>query len=60
MVGNKNQMINFVDLLKLYEAIYAHPRDNRQYSTVFLCGWLVQCKGHKINWIKYAYDCTQL
>jgi len=36
MVGNNNQMINFVDLLKLYETIYAHPHDNRQYSTVFL------------------------
>ncbi len=20
----------------------------------------MQCKGYKVNWIKYAYDCTQL
>jgi hypothetical protein len=44
----------------LYEVVYAHPLDNGQYSTIFLQAWLAQCKGHKVNWIKYAYDCTQL
>jgi hypothetical protein len=58
--NDKLTVANYVTSLKLYEAIYAHPPDNGQYSIVFLWGWLVQRKGHKVNWIKYAYDCTQL
>jgi hypothetical protein len=51
---------NCVVLLKLYEVVYAHPLDNGQYSAIFLQSWLAQHKGHKVNWIKYAYDYTQL
>jgi hypothetical protein len=58
--NDKLIIINYATLLKLYEVVYAHPLDNGQYSIVFLRGWLAQCKGHKINWIKYAYDCTKL
>jgi fido (protein-threonine AMPylation protein) len=44
----------------LYEVVYAHPLNNGQYSTIFLQSWLAQRKGHKVNWIKYAYDYTHL
>ncbi len=46
--------------MKLYEAIYSHPRDNAKYFVVFLKGWLAQCMGEKVNWTQYAYDSTQL
>jgi hypothetical protein len=55
-----DKLTNYATLLKLYEVVYAHPLDNGQYSIVFLRAWLAQCKGHKVNWIKYAYDYTQL
>jgi hypothetical protein len=45
-------------LVKLYEDVYAHPPNNGQYSIIFLKGWLAHYKGHKVNWSKYAYDCT--
>jgi len=51
---------NCVALLKLYEVVYAHPPDNGKYSAIFLQNWLAQHKGHKVNWIKYAYDYIQL
>jgi hypothetical protein len=36
------------------------PPNNGYYLAIFLRGWLAQCKGHKVNWIKYAYNYTQL
>lgn len=53
-------VVNSEAILKLYEVIYYHPLNNRQYFTVFLKGWLAQHKREKMNWTQYAYDCTQL
>ncbi len=58
--NDKLTITNYVGSLKLYEVVYAHPLNNGQYFVIFLGGWLAQCKGHKVNWIKYAYDYTQL
>jgi hypothetical protein len=31
---------------------------NGDYPTIFLHGWLVQCKGIQLNWAQYARDTT--
>ncbi len=58
--NDKLTITNCVASLKLYEIVYAHPLNNGQYFEIFLGGWLAQRKGHKVDWIKYAYDYTQL
>jgi hypothetical protein len=43
-----------LEILKLYESIYAHPPTNGDYFGIFLKGWLVHKKNHHVNWALYA------
>ncbi len=51
--------INYDTLFDVYDDVYGHALDNGQFSTIFLKGRLAQYKGHLMNWMEYAFDCTQ-
>ncbi len=38
-----------LEILKLYESVYAHPVTNGDYSSIYLKGWLARKKGHPNN-----------
>jgi hypothetical protein len=45
-----------LEILKLYESIYAEPLTNGDYSSKFFKGWLAHKKGHHNNWALFAWD----
>jgi hypothetical protein len=38
-----------LEILKLYDSVYAHPVTNGDYSSIYLKGWLACKKGHPNN-----------
>ena len=51
---------DYRNIREVYNKVYNHAPDNKEYTKVFLRAWLAHRDGFKVNWASYYFDTNRV